>query len=114
MHGRGAFAKREAYHMNVVAELCVQQFAIRNPPKPMRRLEPAPQETAMNDPQSKLSRRRVFAGAGTVGALAAVAAVVPATKPAVGESAEKRADVDQPSGYRLTEHVRRYYQTTKV
>ncbi len=69
----------------------------------------------MNDPQSKLSRRRVFAGAGTLGALAAAAAVLPVAKeqaaPATGAS---KAEADQPAGYRLTAHVQRYYQTTKI
>jgi len=67
----------------------------------------------MNDSQSKLSRRRVFAGAGTVGALAAAAAVLPVTRQdeARGDAAPK---AEGSSGYRLTEHILRYYQTTKV
>lgn len=67
----------------------------------------------MNDPQSKLSRRRVFAGAGTLGALAAAAAVLPAAKEAA-PAAEAKSEADQPAGYRVTAHVQRYYQTTKI
>jgi hypothetical protein len=63
--------------------------------------------------QPGLSRRRWFAGAGTVGAVAAVAAALPAT----GLVARDAASAEPPepgSGYRLTEHVRRYYQTTRI
>ncbi|WP_428425279.1 formate dehydrogenase [Methylibium sp.] len=70
----------------------------------------------MNDPKSKLSRRRVFAGAGTLGALAAAAAVLPVareTEPAAAAAGVK-PEPDKSGGYRLTAHVQRYYQTTKV
>lgn len=69
----------------------------------------------MNDPKSKLSRRRVFAGAGTLGALAAAAAVLP-LKPEAGPVAVagSKPEADKAAGYRLTAHVQRYYQTTKV
>lgn len=61
-----------------------------------------------------LTRRRVFAGASTVGALAAAAALVPLARrgeeaaPAAGTTTAK-AD-----GYQVTDHVLRYYQTTRV
>lgn len=60
-----------------------------------------------------LSRRTVFAGAGAAGALAVVATALPlreqaATAPAVEKAAEAEG------GYRLTEHVQRYYQTARV
>ena len=62
-----------------------------------------------------LSRRTLFAGAGTLGALAAAAAVLPGAKdePAVA-SADPAATADAGQGYRLTEHVKRYYQTARV
>ena len=67
----------------------------------------------MNESQPKLSRRRVFAGVGTAGAVAAVAAVVPAIQqPAV--SGDAKAAPEKGGGYRLTEHVLRYYQTTRI
>lgn len=68
----------------------------------------------MNDPQSKLSRRRVFAGAGTLGALAAAATVLPVAKEAAPAAGEAKSEAEQPAGYRLTAHVQRYYQTTKI
>ena len=63
-----------------------------------------------------LSRRRWFAGAGTIGAVAAVAAALPATGlVASAEPAEPEPAEPEPgTGYRLTEHVRRYYQTTRI
>lgn len=68
-----------------------------------------------NSSQPGLSRRRWFAGAGTVGAVAAVAAALPATG-LVAKSAPSTepASSEPGSGYRLTEHVRRYYQTTRI
>ncbi len=69
----------------------------------------------MNDSKSKLSRRRVFAGAGTVGALAAVATVLPVAQPdADAARKDAAAKAEGSTGYRLTEHIQRYYQTTKV
>jgi hypothetical protein len=68
----------------------------------------------MNDAQSRLSRRRVFAGAGTVGALAAAAAVLPVARQDEQAPRSDAAKTEGASGYRLTEHIKRYYQTTKV
>jgi hypothetical protein len=70
----------------------------------------------MTDPQtpSKLSRRRVFAGAGTVGALAAAAAALPLVREPQAPVATAKPVADESGGYRLTDHIRRYYQTTKV
>ncbi len=62
---------------------------------------------------SPLSRRTVFAGAGTVGALAAAAALLPkAAAPVV--AALPAAPAVAEGGYQLTEHVQRYYQTARV
>lgn len=63
--------------------------------------------------KTALSRRHVFVGAGTAGALAAVAAVLPRTQPEVVAAV---AEVVPPEtgGYRLSEHVLRYYQTARV
>ena len=71
----------------------------------------------MSDPKSdRLSRRRLFAGAGTAGALAAAAVALPALKPAPDAavaSAPKPAP-DKGGGYRVTQHVLDYYRTTRV
>jgi hypothetical protein len=60
-----------------------------------------------------LSRRTLFAGAGTAGALAAVAAVLPSAKTAA-PVATALAPAAAEGGYQLTEHVLRYYQTARV
>jgi len=64
-------------------------------------------------PSPQLSRRRVFAGAGTVGALAAAAAVLPHADEKRA-AAEPKSVPDTGGGYQLTEHVKRYYRTAKV
>jgi len=65
----------------------------------------------MNRPERKLSRRNFLLAAGA-GGVAATAAVV-AGKGAQGEP--KKAEVVSGSkGYHVTEHVRKYYNTTKV
>lgn len=62
-----------------------------------------------------LTRRRVFAGVGTAGALAAVAAVLPGQLPTPPQAAaHPKPTPDTSGGYQLTEHVKRYYQTAKV
>ena len=65
---------------------------------------------------SRLSRRHVVAGAGTVGALAAAAAALPlATTPTDKKTvASAKPQAEPQDGYQLTDHVKRYYQTTKV
>jgi hypothetical protein len=61
-----------------------------------------------------LSRRRMFAGAGGVGALAAVAAVLPSVKTEAPAEVQAAAADDKDGTYRVTEHVKRYYQTARV
>jgi hypothetical protein len=66
-------------------------------------------------PASPVSRRRLFAGAGTAGALAAAAAVLPlapTAEPTV--AAEPRPAPEAGGGYQLTAHVQHYYRTAKV
>jgi hypothetical protein len=64
----------------------------------------------MKVPASRLSRRNFLlaAGAGGVVTAAAIAGKSPPAQPkkAVAESGSK--------GYHLTEHIRKYYDTTKV
>jgi len=66
--------------------------------------------------QPALHRRKLLGAAGTTGALAAAATLLAtrqdAADPAV--AATPQPDPKQGGGYRLTEHVQRYYQTTKV
>jgi hypothetical protein len=62
-----------------------------------------------------LSRRRWFAGAGAVGAVAAVAVVAPRVAVQPQEAAASSpSDAQRGGGYKLSEHVKRYYQTTRV
>lgn len=72
----------------------------------------------MNRPPAtspKLSRRVLFAGAGTAGAVAAVASVLPAVavpQPAAPEA--PRQSPERGGGYVLSEHVKHYYQTARL
>lgn len=64
--------------------------------------------------QQNVTRRQLVAGAGTVGALAAAAAVVQLRQDKTAEPASIRATPPHGGGYRLSEHVLRYYQTARV
>lgn len=63
--------------------------------------------------QSRLSRRTLFAGASTVGALAAAATVLPRVS-AEAPAAEAKPAPAKGGGYSLTAHVKQYYQTTRL
>jgi len=69
----------------------------------------------MSSTPSKLSRRTLFAGAGTAGALAAAVSVLPSVK-AVPDAATAlpRAKPEKGGGYALSDHVKHYYQTARV
>jgi hypothetical protein len=64
----------------------------------------------MKSPASKLSRRN-FLLAVSAGGVAATAAVASANR---STSRKKAAAATSGKGYQLTEHVRKYYETTKV
>lgn len=71
----------------------------------------------MNKPSNSLptlSRRTVFVGAGTAGALGALAAVsaLPGAAPAPAQVAATQPD--PAGGYQLTDHVKQYYQTARI
>ena len=71
----------------------------------------------MNRPaaHNKLSRRVLFAGAGTAGAVAALATVLPAARqPQTEVTLSPREAPEGGGGYALTEHVKRYYKTAGV
>jgi hypothetical protein len=69
----------------------------------------------MSEPTSGLSRRTLFAGAGTAGALAAVATLTgaPQTLPQV-PTVELPPPPEKGGGYSLSEHVKHYYRTARV
>jgi hypothetical protein len=82
-------------------------------------MRPPVEETAMSDAnkpvQPELSRRRLFAAGGTAGALAAVAAALPLAPGAdVPQAAGPQPEAEPAGGYQLTQHVLRYYETTRV
>lgn len=66
------------------------------------------------DPSKLLSRRRVFAGAGTAGALAAAAVVLPMAESDAPAKDAKATQDDAHGRYQETAHVRQYYRTAKV
>ncbi|MEY3610967.1 MAG: hypothetical protein RJB14_689 [Pseudomonadota bacterium] len=68
----------------------------------------------MSSKNSSLSRRSLFSGAATVGAVAAATAVLPGV---VKNQTPVTAALPKPTrggGYTLSEHVQRYYKTTRV
>lgn len=68
----------------------------------------------MNKPNAPaLNRRMVFAGAGTAGALAAAATVLPGA-PAATPTPAAGAQPAPDGGYRLTEHIKQYYATART
>jgi hypothetical protein len=70
---------------------------------------------AMSQPQAKLTRRTLFAGAGTAGAIAAAATVVPhLVQQEQAAPADLKPAPEKGGGYQLTDHVKRYYQTTRT
>ena len=68
----------------------------------------------MSQPNSKLSRRTLFAGAGAVGAVAAVATLLPNATQQAETVAEPKPAPEKGGGYRVTEHVKRYYKSTLI
>jgi hypothetical protein len=68
----------------------------------------------MSQLKSKLSRRTLFAGAGTAGALAATATLLPGAVRDAAVLPEAPKPPASGGGYHLSEHVKRYYKTTLV
>jgi hypothetical protein len=66
--------------------------------------------------QPAVNRRKLLGAAGTTGALAAAATVLATrqSEPDAAADAQPATAPKKGGGYRLTEHVMRYYQTTKV
>ena len=68
----------------------------------------------MQDSSSKPSRRGFFFGAAATGAAAAAIVAMPgATLPEVVQ-AELKPAPENGGGYSLSEHVKRYYKTTRI
>lgn len=69
----------------------------------------------MSQPKpSAVNRRTVFAGAVGSGALVGAAALLPGVRSTQPTTEVSKAKPDDGGGYQVTEHVLRYYQTTRV
>jgi len=68
----------------------------------------------MSSSPSRLSRRTLFAGAGTAGALAAAVSVMPSVKSLPQATIAPVAKPQRGGGYALTDHVKQYYKTANV
>jgi hypothetical protein len=69
----------------------------------------------MSESQSKPSRRGFMMGAAVAGAATAAVATLPKSPLPQAPVAEAVPPApDNGGGYRVTEHVRRYYKTTRV
>nr|MDP2189781.1 formate dehydrogenase [Rhodoferax sp.] len=69
----------------------------------------------MSQSTTKLSRRTLFAGAGTVGAMAAVASLLPSVRGLAAPAGQMpRPTPEKGGGYSLSAHVKKYYQTTLI
>ena len=70
----------------------------------------------MGNARNPVDRRAMLAGAGAVGALAAAASLLAGKQDAeaVATAAGAKPSPDTAAGYRLTEHVKQYYKTTRI
>lgn len=75
------------------------------------RQSPTPPKTDSRAPSAKRRGFLLALGAGGIGAAAIAARSLPGAAPA-GTSAG--AEVPSGEGYRMTDHVKRYYQTAKT
>jgi ferric-dicitrate binding protein FerR (iron transport regulator) len=76
-------------------------------------------EMRMSEKSSTPARRRtLLAGAGTLGALGAAAALLPKSAAPPPADTARAADAETATsatpGYQLTDHVKHYYRTTRV
>jgi len=68
----------------------------------------------MSQPKMKLSRRTLFAGAGTAGAVAAAAKLLPGVVQDTASTPQFKQTPAKGGGYQVTEHVKRYYKSTLI
>lgn len=71
------------------------------------------QDRALKNDQPAPSRRGFFMGAVAAGAAAAAVTTLP-NNPLTEAAPEPQAKPEKGGGYSLSEHVKRYYQTTRV
>jgi hypothetical protein len=65
-------------------------------------------------PKAAVARRGLLLGAGVAGMAAVAATKLIPSQTVQPEAAAQPKPADTEGGYRLTAHVQRYYQTTKV
>ncbi|WP_372826242.1 formate dehydrogenase [Polaromonas sp.] len=68
----------------------------------------------MQDSQPKPSRRGFFFGAAATGAAAAAVIALPGVQIPEAATAKPKPAPEKGGGYSLSEHVKRYYQTTRI
>ena len=74
---------------------------------------PTTSPAAPDSQAQPLGRRRVVVGAGVAAGAALAAAALPGKREATAQAADATAARQPADGYRLTEHIRRYYETTR-
>ena len=86
--------------------------------QPTRLPASQPNSHSIGHPNSQtavqVSRRKMFAGAGALGAIAATASLLPSAAPVTAPQDAVKVAPARGGGYHLSEHVKRYYQTTLV
>ncbi|MEP6965198.1 MAG: formate dehydrogenase [Polaromonas sp.] len=68
----------------------------------------------MQENSPKPSRRGFFFGAAAAGAAVAAVASLPGLKETQASAAVSRLPPEKGGGYRVTDHVERYYKTTRI
>ena len=68
----------------------------------------------MKQLKSLVSRRTLFAGAGAAGAVAAAATLLPGVARQAEPGPEAKKPPARGGGYHVTDHVKRYYQSTLI
>ena len=71
-------------------------------------------EQSQTDVPQPLKRRGWLIGAGAAGAAVLAVKALPAAAPIVPVAAAAKTVIDTNGGYQLTEHVQRYYDTTRA
>jgi hypothetical protein len=68
----------------------------------------------MKPSNNSVSRRRLFAGAAGMGAIAATVSLIPAVPEPQQAALQPKEPPAAGGGYNLSEHVKRYYKTALV
>jgi hypothetical protein len=73
-----------------------------------------PESSKSQSSVSPVSRRKLFAGATTLGAVAATAAFLPGIQGVAPVGTEVKAVPAKGGGYTLSEHVKQYYKSALI